>query len=152
MWTPPPPQTRCKQAERERDLALEANRLFKQDFGDKIESLQVEAEQLRKHRYILSGREWHNELWSLADCVVGHVSPCQVLSGARAEERARAEDDIQASRHPSEGAQTPREHPEGTATLKEALILVSLLCHTKSVFWINSVLQNLHQSKGRTVN
>lgn len=45
-----PPQTRCKQAERERDLALEANRLFKQDFGDKIESLQAEAEQLRKHR------------------------------------------------------------------------------------------------------
>lgn len=44
------PQTRCKQAEKERDLALEANRLFKQDFGDKIESLQVEVEQLRKQR------------------------------------------------------------------------------------------------------
>lgn len=44
------PQNRYKQAERERDLALEANRLFKQDFGDKIESLQVEVEQLRKHR------------------------------------------------------------------------------------------------------
>ncbi|KAA8592483.1 hypothetical protein FQN60_017938 [Etheostoma spectabile] len=43
-------ETRCKQAERERDLALEANRLFKQEFGDKIESLQVEVEQLRKHR------------------------------------------------------------------------------------------------------
>uniref|UniRef100_A0A7N6F5J7 RUN domain-containing protein n=1 Tax=Anabas testudineus TaxID=64144 RepID=A0A7N6F5J7_ANATE len=43
-------ETRCKQAERERDLALEANRLFKQDFGDKIESLQTEVEQLRKHR------------------------------------------------------------------------------------------------------
>ncbi|XP_068613312.1 protein RUFY3-like [Brachionichthys hirsutus] len=43
-------ETRCKQAERERDLALEANRLFKQDFGDKIESLQVEVAQLRKHR------------------------------------------------------------------------------------------------------
>uniref|UniRef100_A0AAX7SKB3 RUN domain-containing protein n=1 Tax=Astatotilapia calliptera TaxID=8154 RepID=A0AAX7SKB3_ASTCA len=41
-------ETRCKQAEKERDLALEANRLFKQDFGDKIESLQVEVEQLRK--------------------------------------------------------------------------------------------------------
>ncbi|KAM9360095.1 protein RUFY3 isoform 3-T3 [Symphorus nematophorus] len=46
-------ETRCKQAERERDLALEANRLFKQDFGDKIESLQVEVEQLRKHRSYL---------------------------------------------------------------------------------------------------
>ncbi|XP_068166392.1 protein RUFY3 isoform X2 [Antennarius striatus] len=43
-------ETRCKQAERERDLALEANRLFKQDFGDKIESLQDEVTQLRKHR------------------------------------------------------------------------------------------------------
>ncbi|XP_042343679.1 protein RUFY3 [Plectropomus leopardus] len=43
-------ETRCKQAERERDLALEANRLFKQEFGDKIESLQTEVEQLRRHR------------------------------------------------------------------------------------------------------
>ncbi|XP_072243443.1 protein RUFY3 isoform X2 [Leuresthes tenuis] len=43
-------ETRCKRGERERDLALEANRLFKQDFGDKIESLQVEVEQLRKLR------------------------------------------------------------------------------------------------------
>lgn len=48
----PPPTFECryKQAERERDSALEANRLFKQDFGDKIESLQVEVEQLTKHR------------------------------------------------------------------------------------------------------
>lgn len=43
-------ETRCKQAEKQRDLALEANRLFKQEFGDKIESLQEEVEQLRKHR------------------------------------------------------------------------------------------------------
>uniref|UniRef100_A0A667XDX0 RUN and FYVE domain containing 3 n=1 Tax=Myripristis murdjan TaxID=586833 RepID=A0A667XDX0_9TELE len=41
-------ETRSKQAERERDLAVEANRLFKQEFGDKIESLQTEVEQLRK--------------------------------------------------------------------------------------------------------
>ncbi|XP_029686097.1 protein RUFY3 isoform X2 [Takifugu rubripes] len=46
-------EARCKQAERERDLALEANRLFKQDFGDKIESLQEEVEQLKKHRFYL---------------------------------------------------------------------------------------------------
>ncbi|XP_020496440.2 protein RUFY3 isoform X2 [Labrus bergylta] len=46
-------ETRCKQAERERDVAFEANRLFKQEFGDKIESLQEEVEQLRKHRYHL---------------------------------------------------------------------------------------------------
>ncbi|XP_067378675.1 protein RUFY3 isoform X2 [Channa argus] len=43
-------ETRCKRAGRDRDLALEANRLFKQEFGDKIESLQVEVEQLRRHR------------------------------------------------------------------------------------------------------
>ncbi|KAK1892397.1 Protein RUFY3 [Dissostichus eleginoides] len=43
-------ETRYKQAERERALAVEANRLFKQEFGDKIESLQVEVELLRKHR------------------------------------------------------------------------------------------------------
>lgn len=43
-------ETRCKQAEREKELALEANRLFKQEFGDKIDSLQEEVETLRKHR------------------------------------------------------------------------------------------------------
>ncbi|XP_053275953.1 protein RUFY3 isoform X2 [Pleuronectes platessa] len=43
-------ESRCKQAERERVLALEANRLFKQEFGDKIESLQAEVEQLRRNR------------------------------------------------------------------------------------------------------
>uniref|UniRef100_A0A672SXI5 Protein RUFY3-like n=1 Tax=Sinocyclocheilus grahami TaxID=75366 RepID=A0A672SXI5_SINGR len=41
-------ESRCKKAERERDLADEANRLFKQEFGDKIESLQEEVEQLRR--------------------------------------------------------------------------------------------------------
>ncbi|KAM3611249.1 uncharacterized protein V6R79_015565 [Siganus canaliculatus] len=46
-------ETRYRQAERERDLALDANRLFKKDFGDKIESLQAEVEQLRKHRSVL---------------------------------------------------------------------------------------------------
>lgn len=47
---PPPPQPRSKQAQRERDLAEEANRLFKQEFGDKIESLQMEVEHLRRQR------------------------------------------------------------------------------------------------------
>ncbi|XP_054586390.1 protein RUFY3 isoform X2 [Nothobranchius furzeri] len=46
-------ESRGKHAEKERDLALEANRLFKQEFGDKIESLQVEVEQQRKHRFSL---------------------------------------------------------------------------------------------------
>uniref|UniRef100_A0A673KNI3 Protein RUFY3-like n=1 Tax=Sinocyclocheilus rhinocerous TaxID=307959 RepID=A0A673KNI3_9TELE len=41
-------ESRCKKVERERDLADEANRLFKQEFGDKIESLQEEVEQLRR--------------------------------------------------------------------------------------------------------
>uniref|UniRef100_A0A8C6UP11 RUN and FYVE domain containing 3 n=1 Tax=Neogobius melanostomus TaxID=47308 RepID=A0A8C6UP11_9GOBI len=43
-------EARCKQAEKEKELALEANRLFKLEFGDKIESLQEEVEHLRKHR------------------------------------------------------------------------------------------------------
>uniref|UniRef100_A0A673KUX1 Protein RUFY3-like n=1 Tax=Sinocyclocheilus rhinocerous TaxID=307959 RepID=A0A673KUX1_9TELE len=43
-------ESRCKKVERERDLADEANRLFKQEFGDKIESLQEEVEQLRRQR------------------------------------------------------------------------------------------------------
>lgn len=84
--------------------------------------------------------------------MVGRLSSLQVLSGARAEERERAEDDIQAGQHPSEGAQTPREHSEGKETLKETLILLSRLCNRKVCvfFFVNSVLQNLHQSKGRT--
>uniref|UniRef100_A0A671RI24 Protein RUFY3-like n=1 Tax=Sinocyclocheilus anshuiensis TaxID=1608454 RepID=A0A671RI24_9TELE len=45
-------ESRCKKAERERDLADEANRLFKQEFGDKIESLQEEVEQLRRQREV----------------------------------------------------------------------------------------------------
>ncbi|KAI4821239.1 hypothetical protein KUCAC02_029181 [Chaenocephalus aceratus] len=59
-------ETRYKQAERERALAVEANRLFKQEFGDNIESLQVEVELLRKHRGYLEvelrkEREWRSE-------------------------------------------------------------------------------------------
>ncbi|MBN3322135.1 RUFY3 protein, partial [Atractosteus spatula] len=46
-------EQRSRQAERERDLAEEANRLFKKEFGDKIESLQLEIEQLRKQRSVL---------------------------------------------------------------------------------------------------
>ncbi|KAG1937285.1 protein RUFY3 [Pimephales promelas] len=46
-------ESRCKKAERERDLADEANRLFKEEFGDKIASLQQEVEQLRRQRWIL---------------------------------------------------------------------------------------------------
>ncbi|KAJ8005510.1 hypothetical protein DPEC_G00118710 [Dallia pectoralis] len=43
-------ENRLRQAQRERDLAEEDNRLFKLEFGDKIESLQLEVEQLHKHR------------------------------------------------------------------------------------------------------
>ncbi|XP_053336592.1 protein RUFY3 isoform X2 [Clarias gariepinus] len=39
---------RSKQAEKQRNLAEEANRLFKQEFGDKIASLQQEVEHLQK--------------------------------------------------------------------------------------------------------
>ncbi|KAK7933130.1 hypothetical protein WMY93_004026 [Mugilogobius chulae] len=43
-------EARYKQAEKEKELALEANRLFKLEFGDKIESLQKEVEHLKKQR------------------------------------------------------------------------------------------------------
>ncbi|XP_030625987.1 protein RUFY3 isoform X1 [Chanos chanos] len=46
-------ENRSRQAERERDEAKEANRLFKQEFGDKIGSLQEEVELLRKQRSVL---------------------------------------------------------------------------------------------------
>ncbi|XP_073457110.1 protein RUFY3 isoform X2 [Aquarana catesbeiana] len=39
---------RLRASERNRQSAEEANRLFKQEFGDKIESLQLEVDQLRK--------------------------------------------------------------------------------------------------------
>lgn len=44
MWLKP----RLRVSERDRQSAEEANRLFKQEFGDKIESLQLEVDQLRK--------------------------------------------------------------------------------------------------------
>ncbi|XP_030046498.1 protein RUFY3 isoform X2 [Microcaecilia unicolor] len=43
-------EQRLRQAERDRQSAQEDNRLFKQEFGDKIASLQLEMEQLRKQR------------------------------------------------------------------------------------------------------
>ncbi|XP_041691878.1 protein RUFY3 isoform X2 [Coregonus clupeaformis] len=46
-------EIRSRQAERERDRAAEDNRLFKLEFGDKIDSLQLEVERLRKHRWSL---------------------------------------------------------------------------------------------------
>ncbi|MGH0190993.1 UNVERIFIED_CONTAM: hypothetical protein FKN15_055378 [Acipenser sinensis] len=46
-------ELRFRQAEDQRQSAEEANRLFKQEFGDKIESLQLELEQTRKQRYHL---------------------------------------------------------------------------------------------------
>ncbi|XP_073695468.1 protein RUFY3 isoform X1 [Garra rufa] len=56
-------ESRCKKAERERDLADDANRLFKQEFGDKIESLQEEVEQLRRQRWLLEQelRKWREQ-------------------------------------------------------------------------------------------
>ncbi|EMP30136.1 Protein RUFY3 [Chelonia mydas] len=43
-------EQRLRQAERERQSAKEDNRLFKLEFGDKINSLQIEVEQLTKQR------------------------------------------------------------------------------------------------------
>ncbi|XP_022058278.1 protein RUFY3 isoform X4 [Acanthochromis polyacanthus] len=77
-------ETRCKQTEKQRDLALEANRLFKQDFGDKIESLQVEVEQLRKHRSNLE-QELRKEREQRTDHHVGAAS--RQTAAARREKR-----------------------------------------------------------------
>ncbi|XP_051925119.1 protein RUFY3 isoform X1 [Hippocampus zosterae] len=41
-------ESRCKRAEREKEAALEANRLFKREFGDKIEGLEEELQRLRR--------------------------------------------------------------------------------------------------------
>lgn len=46
MWL----KSRLRQAEKERQLALQDNRLFKQEFGDKINSLQLEVEELSRQR------------------------------------------------------------------------------------------------------
>ncbi|KAA0717348.1 Protein RUFY3 [Triplophysa tibetana] len=71
-------ESRCRKAERERDLAEEANRLFKQEFGDKIESLQQEVEQLRRQRSVLEqgfrkSREHHGSHSS--DSLLGKTPP-----------------------------------------------------------------------------
>ncbi|XP_056601783.1 protein RUFY3 isoform X3 [Triplophysa dalaica] len=71
-------ESRCRKAERERDLADEANRLFKQEFGDKIESLQQEVEQLRRQRSVLEhglrkSREHHSSHSS--DSLLGKTPP-----------------------------------------------------------------------------
>uniref|UniRef100_A0A6I8QLT6 RUN and FYVE domain containing 3 n=1 Tax=Xenopus tropicalis TaxID=8364 RepID=A0A6I8QLT6_XENTR len=42
-------EQRLRVSERDRQSAEEANKLFKQEFGDKIESLQLEVDRLRKH-------------------------------------------------------------------------------------------------------
>lgn len=46
MWL----KSRLQQAEKERQSLDEDNRLFKLEFGEKINSLQLEVEQLRKQR------------------------------------------------------------------------------------------------------
>jgi len=46
-------EQRLRQAERGRQSAELDNRLFKQDFGDKINSLQLEVEELTRQRHQL---------------------------------------------------------------------------------------------------
>uniref|UniRef100_A0A7N6AVW3 RUN domain-containing protein n=1 Tax=Anabas testudineus TaxID=64144 RepID=A0A7N6AVW3_ANATE len=78
-------ETRCKQAERERDLALEANRLFKQDFGDKIESLQTETQQIlrqnEKHIYSSNLNNLVSLFCSTPDVFVFFQKQCKNCSG-----------------------------------------------------------------------
>uniref|UniRef100_A0A4W6FQ89 RUN and FYVE domain containing 3 n=1 Tax=Lates calcarifer TaxID=8187 RepID=A0A4W6FQ89_LATCA len=88
-------ETRCKQAERERDLALEANRLFKQEFGDKIESLQVEVEQLRRHRSNLE-QELRKERERRSD---HHLNVASRQSGTPRRERRLPENVPKVSQH-----------------------------------------------------
>lgn len=47
MWL----KSRLRQAEKDRQLAQQDNRLFKQEFGDKINSLQLEVEELSRQRW-----------------------------------------------------------------------------------------------------
>uniref|UniRef100_A0A673KUW4 Protein RUFY3-like n=1 Tax=Sinocyclocheilus rhinocerous TaxID=307959 RepID=A0A673KUW4_9TELE len=71
-------ESRCKKVERERDLADEANRLFKQEFGDKIESLQEEVEQLRRQRWLLEQelRKWReNPGGHIPEALLGKTPP-----------------------------------------------------------------------------
>ncbi|XP_047236704.1 protein RUFY3 isoform X2 [Girardinichthys multiradiatus] len=111
-------ENRCKQAERERDLALEANRLFKQDFGDKIESLQVEVEQLYRQRYGLE-QELRRER---------ELKREQHLSAAS---RASAPTKIKPSESPpkllSESAPTQRESGQSQGEQEEKTSLSSSL-------------------------
>ncbi|XP_036453762.1 protein RUFY3 isoform X2 [Colossoma macropomum] len=71
-------ENRSKQAEKQRDLAEEANRLFKQEFGDKIESLQQQVEQLRKQRTSLEQelrKERERRGGQQSDAVLGRTPP-----------------------------------------------------------------------------
>uniref|UniRef100_A0A673A6M1 RUN domain-containing protein n=1 Tax=Sphaeramia orbicularis TaxID=375764 RepID=A0A673A6M1_9TELE len=69
-------ETRCRQVEKEKDLALEANRLFKQEFGDKIDSLQEEVEQLRKHRIELNRLQTHYNRTASSACSMLQCKNC----------------------------------------------------------------------------
>ncbi|XP_077157264.1 protein RUFY3 isoform X3 [Paroedura picta] len=58
-------EQRLQQAEKECQSLEEDNRLFKQEFGEKINSLQLEVEQLRKQRSQLEQElKWARDRWS----------------------------------------------------------------------------------------
>ncbi|XP_062307177.1 protein RUFY3 isoform X1 [Osmerus eperlanus] len=65
---------RCKQAEQERQLAEDANRLFKLEFGDKIERQQAEMEQLKRERSYFDQelRKERDQRRQRLDPVTGH--------------------------------------------------------------------------------
>ncbi|KAK3514402.1 hypothetical protein QTP70_017606 [Hemibagrus guttatus] len=66
---------RSKQAEKQRDLAEEANRLFKQEFGDKIASLQQEVEHLLKQRNSLEQELRKGRGSQHSDTLLGKTPP-----------------------------------------------------------------------------
>ncbi|XP_046871546.1 protein RUFY3 isoform X1 [Hypomesus transpacificus] len=66
--------SRYKQAEQERQLAEDANRLFKLEFGDKIERQQAEMEQLKRERSYFDQelRKERDQRRQRLDPVTGH--------------------------------------------------------------------------------
>ncbi|XP_036069547.1 protein RUFY3 isoform X3 [Oryzias melastigma] len=118
-------ESRCKHAEKERDLALEANRLFKRDFGDKIESLQGEVERLRRSRCGATPRHMTHRSYLEVELRREQKAELSGLSGAakqaepsppdRTEERPKGSQPVKmSSSSSSPSAQPLSEEPQGS--------------------------------------
>ncbi|XP_064867380.1 protein RUFY3 isoform X2 [Oncorhynchus nerka] len=94
-------ESRSRQAETERDQAGEDNRMFKQEFGEKIDALQLEVEHLRKHRSCLELELRRGR---------GSGGGSQYIEPVSGEKMTSA---------PPERPETPGRHPEGTGGSEE---------------------------------